>query len=393
MKKKIAFLINSMDCGGAQRVVSRLLGPLSDRYDVRLLMLNEKEEAYDVCVPKVYFSGKEKAGRIAYYLELIKIGKKLKAYIRDNHIEVVISFLNVPNLSNILFCKGAKNIISIRANMKFFDDDSLSNRLNYAICKCLFRKSDKALVPAMVLKKQLVDDFGLKDSNISVVYNPFNISDIEKKASRAVSSDISDAIGNHRYIVAMGRLDRQKGFYHLINVFNLLDDKEMKLVIIGDGSLRDRLGELVDSLGLKGRVLFTGQQQDPFNIIKNAYAYVMSSIGEGFPNALVEAMACGVPVISTDCISGPREILYEDADISREAKEVEYVDYGVLVPAFVDSEEVGVNDSQYKHMAEAIEKILKDSELRAKYAKKSLERASCFTFEKSVQGYVDIIES
>lgn len=139
------------------------------------------------------------------------------------------------------------------------------------------------------------------------------------------------------HIVTMGRLEKQKGFDRLIRSFRIVhaDIPDSILTIIGEGSLRAELTELADQLSLREAVRFQGYLSDPYPVLQAQNIYVMTSYEEGFPNALIEAMYCGLPIVSVDCHSGPREILSKNYS-SEAIQDIKFEQYGVLVDEQAD---------------------------------------------------------
>ncbi|WP_051173309.1 glycosyltransferase [Thermodesulfobacterium hveragerdense] len=202
------------------------------------------------------------------------------------------------------------------------------------------------------------------------------------------------------YLITVGRLTKPKAHWHLLRIFRELkkDFPDIKLLILGDGELKEYLTKLSEKLGLKTYVwdkshpnegydvYFMGFRQNPFKYISRARLFVFPSLWEGFGNVLVEAMACGVPVVSSDCRSGPREILAPDTDYTFQTKVPEFAKFGVLMPVF---EVKFLNTEPLTHeeatWVETIKQLLEDERLRESYSQKAKERALDFHIEKIVQ--------
>ena len=142
---------------------------------------------------------------------------------------------------------------------------------------------------------------------------------------------VNDVVFTENTIIAHGRLEKVKNYARLIKAVYLArqEIKDISLVIIGEGSERERLEDLVKKFGLEGFAELIGFRKNPFAYISKSKLYVLSSLNEGFPNALVEGM-CFLPSVSVDCKSGPREIL--NCEVGGEkCVGVEYGLYGILV--------------------------------------------------------------
>lgn len=385
--KKVVLFTNSFGCGGTERVISRLIPRLNELYDVRLVVLDSSKIEYETEVPIVSLGGAEKKNRIAYGLSLIGKIRRFSDYIKSEKIDCVVSFLSVPNIINIIANKNAKTIISIRGQLKV--KGGLSSKIKHQIEKMTYRKADGVIVPSRSLRDDLVNIFNVDDKKIAVIYNPFDVSDIKRMSEDEISPEYRDIFANNRVIVALGRMTYEKGYKYLLESFRyvLETEKAVKLFIIGDGGLMEEIRSQTVSQGIENDVILAGKMSNPFPYIRESTLYVMSSISEGFPNSLVEAMACEKAVISTDCKSGPREILDINEEINP-SDEIEFLEYGVLVPSFDEN----CASKQIKIFSEAVIVLLQDEQRRREYEKKSICRAKEFTVDSCIDKYKRVID-
>jgi glycosyltransferase involved in cell wall biosynthesis len=252
----------------------------------------------------------------------------------------------------------------------------------------------------------LVKNYGISSNKIKVIYNPFPIENIENLAKEEL--DEYEPIFANPVLINTGRLMKPKGQWYLIRIFKDLKEKhkDLKLVILGEGELKNYLVELSKNLGLKTfvwdkdklsedfDVYLLGFQKNPFKFIARSRLFVFPSLWEGFPNALVEAMACGVPVISSDCRSGPREILAPNTDFRYQTQKPGFAEYGVLMPVFDVRFKTAKEplDENEKMWAEVINKILDDENLRKHYSEKAKQRSENFRIENIIKDWKEVLK-
>ncbi|HFQ2072137.1 TPA: glycosyltransferase [Providencia stuartii] len=174
------------------------------------------------------------------------------------------------------------------------------------ILPLVIKRSDKVVSVSKEIRDILVKKFH-NSEKIVCIYNPIDL-DLVKSLSKL---PLPEHLKDKNFILNVGRLDRQKGQWHLIKAFSLLlqEHPDLYLVLIGEGTYRDHLVSLVESLGIRDKVYFEGFQKNPYNYMKNASIFALPSLFEGLPLVLIEAMSCKTPIIATDCISGPKELL------------------------------------------------------------------------------------
>ncbi len=398
MKKKVGLLISSLNGGGAERVVSRLSMILYSEYDIYILLFDAKNIKYDykgrVIDIKTPANSK---GLLSKIKLLMQRTHRTRAIKKTENLDIVISFLDSPNIVNILSKnKGCKVAISIRNYTDFEKRSSRTLKLANFLMKRLYRKADVVIPVSIEISKMLFEKYSISKSKLKVIYNPYDIMDIGRLANENIEDKYENFMHSEKTFISVGRQVYQKGFWHLAKAFKLVleNEPDARLIIIGSGNNDVKLLKLINDLGIENSVLLTGFQKNPFKFIKKSQVYVMTSLFEGFPNILVEAMACGCPVISTDCKSGPKEILLENFNFNNTTEDILFGDYGILVPVFKEGEnwDSGTFETEEYLLSEAMISLLRDKEKLKYYSRKSIERAKTFNYERCFKKYKSLIE-
>ena len=383
MKKDVTLFINSLTSGGAERVVSVVINELIEQGISVELFCIENDHAYTI--PKevnvIYLSSLTKHdSSLKKLLYLPYLALKLKKEIKRKNITLIQSHIYRANFINLLSkFFGAKHRVEVVevTSINNLIEGNFSKRINFSLIKLLYKHADLVIFKAERMRAEFLKNVPYSKENV-VINNPYNIEKI-KSMSQEPTDDFKFE-KEKQYLVTVGRLHKEKGLQSLIE--SLLDlDKTIELLIIGEGEEHTYLTELAQSLQLEQRVHLLGKKNNPFQYVANADIFVLPSHGEGFPNVLVEAMICSTAVISTDCISGPREILAPSSNINFQLKEqIELAENGILYP---------VNDTEA--LVSAIKLLLEDTNLREGYIKKGIEKSKEYALEKIIEQYKEAL--
>lgn len=301
--KKILFVIPKMGGGGAERVVSLLANGFSKDNSVQIHTFVGGESFYALngnitlssCGIKKITKGIFRKFNILF--ELPKTFFRTRKLIKKGGFDIVIPFLAEADIITY-FCR--KTGVKFKYVCSERNDPTKKNKLKMFFLKKAYRKAN-----LLVLQSEKVKDFysSVKEEKKIVIPNPVNPDNLPKRES------VLD-----KTVIAVGRLDVQKNFDMLINAFKGVTTEfpDYNLKIYGEGTERTNLENLIDKLELNDSVKLCGASKDVLKEVAKAELFVMSSNFEGFPNALLESMAIGLPVISTDFFSGTARELIDD---------------------------------------------------------------------------------
>ena len=393
--RKVMIVTRILTGGGAERVAASLATYLKDRYDVLLVVIDGSKRTYETQANIKFlglsvFDKGSGLGRIKWFSTLYL---KFKHIRKEYNPDCVISFLTEPELMNALTSGCGKSVTSIR-NVR---SRVVKGKIKKLRDKWVFSKMDKIVSLSYNAKEDLIKNYGVPASKIEVIYNTCEFERIRKKIQEGhILEKEQSWISKDKTLITLGRLTEQKAQWHMIRAFKEVVnyDSDAKLVILGEGSKKEYLQELIQELNIEKSVYLMGYKENPYSYLANAAGFVFSSVYEGLGNSIVEAMACGIPIISTDCNAGPRELLAPDTDFSKSTKEIELAEYGILTPV-CDGTEYGAKDPiTYEEMklAEAMKMILENKNLSASYRNKALERGQQFDKDEIMNQWYAVIE-
>ena len=374
----LCILKESLCIGGTERSVANISKILQNDYNLFLCLYNGKDIKYSYGGELIDIKVPPKKTKILKIINSLIRSSKVKEVLKENNINIVYEFLSITNFLSFVKYRNIIKLISAR-------DFGIMQRKTFLYHYAL-KKSDGMICNSEYIKNYYLNRYPKDRNKVFVVYNVIDLEQINRQAEETIDEEFQTFLLNHsKTIVSTGRFCKEKGFEYLLESFALTKKQinSVGLVLIGDGSYKEKYKLIIQKLNLQEDVFFTGFQTNPYKYMKRCQCYVLSSLSEGFPNVLTEAMALGLPVISTNCFSGPAEILREDKkylDIDDSFLEC---DYGILTPRI--NEENCVN--AINQISRATIKLLKNQDLMLKYSKLAKLRAGFFSKELALGKY------
>ncbi|PIG91488.1 glycosyltransferase family 4 protein [Gloeocapsopsis sp. IPPAS B-1203] len=354
---RLTLVTATLTCGGAERVLVLLAeGFLQQGHNVAIVTLSGKENDFYQLPPKVTRIALDVMQKSPNLFQAVRNNLyrllQLRRAIQSTQPDVVISFVDQTNITTVLSLQATGYPVIVTEHC------DVGIKYGGAIWEKL-RRITYPRTAKLVSVSQGVDSAfqWLPARKRMVIYNPLIIRE-NQHAANLLQFDL-----HKQWIVAMGRLTYQKGFDLLIAAFQKIAAQfsDWQLIILGEGELRQELETYVDKLGLSHQVVLPGAVNNPFAILRQAKFFAMASRFEGFPMVHGEALACGLPVISTDCPSGPREIIRDRID-------------GILVP-----------NGDVTALAMAMQHLMTDEAARQQLANRAPEVSTRFSLDSAMR--------
>jgi len=317
---KIALFIKSLNGGGAERVVLNLANEFYERKIPLILILRFKKGVYlKELNPDI------KIVELGTNNPFLMINRIIKAC-KDNKITTLFPVMHSSNIIGLIANVFLRIRIVIRESNTFDDffNKKGLKKIKMTILLCLMKlwypQSEKIIANTKDTANDILKHINVPKEKVVVINNPL-VNERITKLSKEPINDLKYSKITKPRIISVGRLVYQKNYEFLIKCFKQVKKTlpEASLIILGTGPLKNQLITLVKELDLDNEVHFLGFVNNPYKYLKNSDVFVLSSFFEGFGNVLVEALAVGLPIVSTDCPGGPREILDNG-------------NYGTLVP-------------------------------------------------------------
>jgi glycosyltransferase involved in cell wall biosynthesis len=361
---RLTLVISSLSAGGAERVMTIITNYWAEKgWQIALLTFDDDATPpfYDLD-SRIKHIPLDLAGDstnpLAGVWNNLRRVLALRSAIRESKPECVISFLDQVNVLTLLATRGLQ--IPVIVMEQTYPPLHLIGRA----WNLLRNRIYPGAAQVVGATARVLSNFSPRiQSRACVIHNPVLPPPLTDKRP-------AKKLLERPALLAVGRLDEQKGYDLLLRAFAQLKDRHTNwtLTILGEGPLRRELETLAQQLGISNRVKLLGRVSNPYDFFAQANIFVMASRYEGFPLALCEAMACGLPVISTDCPSGPKEIIRDGVD-------------GVLVP----TEDV-------EALASAINCLIEDEAMRQRLGSRATDVIERFSLEKVMRTWEELLD-
>ncbi|MCX6731048.1 MAG: glycosyltransferase [Candidatus Roizmanbacteria bacterium] len=401
MGSKVAFITYSLSGGGTEKRLINLAQYFFDKKIsvdiISLKRINDYKDEFKSTFKKVeiiYLSEDKKSiSKLILPFTYLSVLIKLISLMRIKKYQILFGFdyysWCASFMISILFHIKYVVVIGIVLSYQIKHDfGSFFEKINRNFIKILVKKANAIICISEGIKYDLKRFFYIQNNKIIVIHNGV---DLKKAISQTVGHN--QVLNEKIILTSCGRLVEEKGHRYLIDAFSYISKiyPNVFLYILGQGPLKDQLENQIANLNLQKKVFLPGFTKSPNKYFKMSDIFILPSLYEGFGNVILEAMSCGLPIISTDCPYGPREILTGEIQTYPLApiKRVTQCKYGILIPSLITDHRELFDNS---HLIEAILLFIENKSLCYKYKKTSLERARFFSLDHMGNRYYSVFK-
>ncbi len=377
----LGIFIYSLSGGGGERQASYMLDYCSKHnIDVHLILMNTTIKYELPEGLRIHYIEKSDTAECGFRkaLKIPFLAYKYSRLVKNLKITHSISLLTRPNFINIIARQLTNYSFKVIINELAFPSLQYSykgfqSEFNKKLIRLLYKKSNLIIGNSFGNAQDLISNFEVPSEIMSVIHNPIDLEKINH------IEPIESFFDKRKFnIITIGRLEIGKNHIMLIKALHELKNPLLRLYIYGIGDMQEDLEQLIENLNLKNQVFLMGFDPNPYQYLKAADLFMFGSNHEGFPNVLLEALACGLPILTTNCESGPSEIM----ELETVKNDLMITDYGILVPI----KNVGL-------MAKGISYFLENETYSETCKINSKNRIIEFEKHSILKKYIDLIKS
>lgn len=377
-KKKILITIASLKRGGGAEKVADYLSRLSESFEISYLTFYKFDEEYCPANTTVTCLNENLSDNpLKKIIKIFSRAYAIKQICQNENIDLIISHMeenNIPSIfSKIFFLNKTKVVVCIHNNLKVKHTD-----FYIFIISILYLFSHRIVGVSKSIANQLNFSKLIKN-RYATIHNAIDLENINKKKLETLN-DSTFSNENRKKIINIGRLHPQKN--HLLYIDSILNSSSHYAgFILGEGYLREDIQNYLLSKDQHKQIILMGYKKNVYKYLANSDLFILSSNYEGLPCSMLEAMACGLPIIATNFDFGSEEILSPNKSVHNIKKFIE-CEYGIITPI-----------NNVTEMSKAISHLFNNDALILKYKERSLERARDFEIEKIISNWKNIIEN